>query len=423
MAAAKRIIICCDGTWNEPDEIPTNITKLVRAISPQSPDGVHQVVFYDQGVGTGGSIDKFIGGAFGSGLEKNVLDCYRFLIHNYQLGDEIYTFGFSRGAYTARAFIGLIHAVGLLEKSTLDKLKQAYKYYRTEPDKRPEGHYEDNYRPEIRMVGVFDTVGALGAPTPLLGKFTRNWVGFFNTRICAQVKYAYHALALDERRAPFQPDLWTGSLQDDQYMEQCWFAGAHSDIGGGYAECGLSDIALQWMVDKAMALGLEFNQRYLDILYQPDLHMQPHDSYSYGYKLLEKVGSGESVRRIYGDPADPPINVSIHDSVYQRVAAGKYRPQNPDFPPADKWTDRRSKIRSLATDSPLAQLTLKEFAAQCQLLDFSAGSGARIQYNGELNAGDNISIECERIGKNTALCVWKKGNQYGLLFNNQMLDS
>ncbi|MDP5189623.1 DUF2235 domain-containing protein [Rheinheimera baltica] len=416
MAAAKRIIICCDGTWNEPDDIPTNVTKMVRAISPVSPDGIHQVVFYDQGVGTGGKIDKFIGGAFGSGLEKNVLDCYRFLIHNYQLGDEIYAFGFSRGAYTARAFVGLIHAVGLLEKSTLDKLTQAYKHYRTEPEERQQGLYEDNYRPDIRMVGVFDTVGALGAPTPLLGKFTRNWVGFFNTRICAQVKYAYHALALDEKRAPFQPDMWTGTLQDDQYMEQCWFAGAHSDIGGGYAECGLSDIALQWMVGKASALGLVFNQTYLDAQCKPDLNMQPHDSYSFSYKLLEKMATAESVRLVFGDPANPPINVSIHDSVYQRVAKGNYQPQNPDFPAADKLADRRNAVRFQVNDTPQAQLTLKEFAASCKVLDFSKGGGARIQFDGELKTGDSVSIDSERFGHNIAQCVWQKGNQYGLQF-------
>lgn len=416
MANAKRIIICCDGTWNEPDEIPTNVTKLVRGIAPLSQDGVHQVVFYDQGVGTGGKFDRFIGGAFGSGLEKNVLDCYRFLTHNYQLGDEIYTFGFSRGAYTARAFIGLVNAVGLLEKSTLDKLKQAYKYYRTEPDKRPEALYADNYRPDIRMIGVFDTVGALGAPTRFLGKFTRNWVGFFNTRICAQVKYAYHALALDERRGPFQPDLWTGTLQDDQYMEQCWFAGAHSDIGGGYTESGLSDIALQWMVGKALALGLEFNQHYLDAQCKPDLSMSPHNSYSFSYKLLEKMGGGESVRYIYGDPANPPINVSIHDSVYQRVAKSSYRPANPDFPQADKLTDRRHKVRFQANNIPEAKLTINAVTANCQLLDFSQGNGARIQFNGELHKGDSLSIDCEHFGKNTAQCVWQKGNQYGLRF-------
>ncbi|MEO3865025.1 DUF2235 domain-containing protein [Rheinheimera fenheensis] len=416
MAAAKRIIICCDGTWNEPDQNPTNVTKLVRSIKPTASDGMHQVVFYDQGVGTGGKIDKFVGGAFGSGLEKNVLDCYRFLVHNYQLGDEIYAFGFSRGAYTARAFVGFIHAVGLLEKPKLDQLKAAYKYYRTEPDKRTTGSYDDNYRPDIRMVGVFDTVGALGAPTPLLGKLTRGWVGFFNTHLSKQVKHAYHALALDERRAPFQPDLWTGNLNDDQYVEQCWFSGAHSDIGGGYEKCGLSDIALQWMLIKASALGLEFNDNYLLELCKPDLTMQPHNSYSAGYKLLEKLGAGESVRRLYGDPTNPPINISIHDSVYQRIAAGYYQPQNPDFPAADKLSDRRNKPRFVITDTPAAQLTLKEFAEQCQLLDYSQGGGARIQYNGALKKGDNLSISSSHFGSSSALCVWKKGNQYGLQF-------
>ena len=416
MAAAKRIIICCDGTWNEPDQNPTNVTKLVRSIKPTASDGMHQVVFYDQGVGTGGSIDKFVGGAFGSGLEKNVLDCYRFLVHNYQLGDEIYAFGFSRGAYTARAFVGFIHAVGMLEKPQLDKLKAAYKYYRTEPDKRPSGSYDDNYRPDIRMVGVFDTVGALGAPTPLLGKLTRGWVGFFNTHLSQQVKHAYHALALDERRAPFQPDLWTGSINEDQYVEQCWFSGAHSDIGGGYEKCGLSDIALQWMLIKASALGLEFNDNYLLELCKPDLTMQPHNSYSAGYKLLDKLGAGESVRRLYGDPANPPINISIHDSVYQRIAAGHYQPQNPDFPATDKLSDRRSKPRFVITDTPAAQLTLKEFVEQCQMLDYSQGGGARIQYNGALSKGDKLSISSSHFGNSSALCVWKKGNQYGLQF-------
>lgn len=416
MAAAKRIIICCDGTWNAPDEIPTNVTKLVRSIRPADSDGVHQVVYYDQGIGTGDAIDKYIGGAFGYGMEQNVLDAYRFLVHNYQLGDELYFFGFSRGAFTARALVGLISSVGLIEKHGLDQLKKAYQYYRTAPEKRPASQYDDNYKPDIHMVGVFDTVGALGAPTRLLGKLTRPWVGFYNTHISPMVKHAYHALALDERRAPFTPDLWTGSLNDDQFMEQCWFAGVHSDIGGGYEKCGLSDIALQWMLIKACALGLQFNDDYLLTLCQPDLHMQPHDSYSISYKLLEKMGAGEPMRRIYGDPTNPPINVSIHDSVYQRIAEASYRPKNPDFPVADKLADRRAKIRYMATDTPLAQLTLKELAANCQLLDFSQGGGARIQYNGELKKGDSIDIESERFGKNTAQCVWKKGNQYGLQF-------
>ena len=96
----KRIVICCDGTWNTPEQA-TNVVKLLRSIKPYSEDGMHQVVFYDQGVGTYNPIDKFIGGAFGKGVEQNVLDAYRFIARNYQQGDELYCFGFSCGAYTA----------------------------------------------------------------------------------------------------------------------------------------------------------------------------------------------------------------------------------------------------------------------------------------------------------------------------------
>ena len=410
MTAAKRIIICCDGTWNEPDENPTNVTKLVRSIKPQAADGMHQVVFYDHGIGTGDAVDKYIGGAFGYGMEQNVLDGYRFLVHNYQVGDELYFLGFSRGAFTARALVGLVHSVGLIEKDGLDRLQNAYQYYRTAPEKRPASQYDDNYKPDIQMVGVFDTVGALGAPTRLLGKLTRPWVGFYNTHISPLVKHAYHALALDERRGPFAPDLWTGSLNPDQVMEQCWFAGAHADIGGGYQQCGLSDITLLWMVNKAHSLGLDFNQNYLESLCKPDLQMQPHNSYSFSYKILEKFGGGESVRRIYGDPANPPINISIHDSVYQRIAASTYQPHNPDFPTADKLADRRSQVRYLAGNAA-ASLQLQDSASSCQLLDFSKDGGARILYQGKLGAGDEVMLDSERFGHSSASCVWKKVNQ------------
>lgn len=416
MTRAKRIVICCDGTWNEPDEIPTNVTKIVRSILPRAADGMHQVVFYDEGVGNGGKIDKYVGGAFGSGLEKNVLDCYRFLTNNYKIGDEIYAFGFSRGAYTARAFVGMVYAVGLLEKKDLDQMRKAYKYYRTEPAKRTSNLYQHNYRPEIHMIGVFDTVGALGAPTPLLKKLTHNWVGFYDTHICDKVKYAYHALALDERRTAFQPNLWTGTLNSDQYMEQCWFAGAHSDIGGGYENAGLSDVALQWMVLKASALGLEFDNQCLSMLCKPDVHMQPHDSYSLTYKIVEPISGGRSLRRIYGDPSDPPINISIHDSVFQRIATGKYRPTNPDFPLLDALKDRRRAMRHLAMDTPPISLVGVKDPSPGQLLDFSDGGGVRIQYNGALKTGDTPGIACDRFTKNKTLCVWKKGNQYGLQF-------
>ena len=124
---SKRIVISSDGTWNRPDQKnPTNVIKMARAILPTAPDGKCQVVFYDQGVGTGKRLDRWLGGAFGQGLEKNVEDAYRFLMHNYDEGDEIYLFGFSRGAFTARSTVGMIRNSGLLHKTHADRFSKAY---------------------------------------------------------------------------------------------------------------------------------------------------------------------------------------------------------------------------------------------------------------------------------------------------------
>jgi uncharacterized protein (DUF2235 family) len=242
----KKIIICCDGTWNSPDQssdgrpVPTNVVKLVRALNPIDANNVAQIIYYNQGVGTGDVVDKLIGGSTGYGISQNILDCYRFLANNFVPGDDIYCFGFSRGAYTARAFAGLVASYGLLPKQELDKLPIIYKLSRIVPEKRPKHKFYQEVeslksisnKPRFKFIGVWDTVGALGAPTPMLGWITRKiWVGFHNTRL-NNIDYAYHALAIDERREPFKPNLWTHA-GDSKEMKQVWFSGCHSNIGGG----------------------------------------------------------------------------------------------------------------------------------------------------------------------------------------------
>ncbi|MCG8519961.1 MAG: DUF2235 domain-containing protein [Pseudomonadales bacterium] len=450
MRSKKRIILCCDGTWNQPDIDPTNVVKLVRSIRPTGPDGTEQVVFYDEGVGTGSRVDRLLGGAFGKGVAKNVLDCYRFLVHNYSHEDEIYCFGFSRGAYTARAVAGFVHAVGLMEKSELETLPKAYRYYRTPPEQRPNSIYDENVRPDIRMIGVWDTVGAMGAPTPLLKNLTSHWVGFFNTHLSPQVKHAYQALALDEQRGPFAPDLWTGQINDDQTVEQCWFRGVHSDIGGGYKEAGLSDIALLWMADKARTLGLDFDATYLAGLTDPDPAMPAHDSFSTGYRLLEMLRFEKGIRAVYGDPADPPLNVAIHHSVERLVRSGKYLPRNPDFPELEGMPSRvettsgiatASQPAAAATDAPdsdtipsrgedrrqsrrhqvgpvEAELAVSQGAQpmSCQLLDFSPGGGVRIRTEQAIKEGDRVQIASDLFDPADAVCVWHQGDEHGLAF-------
>lgn len=414
----KRLIICCDGTWNTPEK-PTNVTKMARSISPTSQDGKHQVVFYHQGVGTSNSVDKFAGGLFGVGVEQNVLDAYRFIVHNYQDGDEIFCFGFSRGAYTARALGGMLHAIGLLDKNKLTELPQAYKYYRTPPNKRPKGSYSKNIRPDIKLMAVWDTVGALGAPTPFLKRFTRSLVGFYDTHISPEIKNAYHALAIDEKRGPFQPGLWTGEINPDQYVEQTWFAGVHSDIGGGYADTALSDITFKWMIEKSQTLGLEFSQDYLsntDKL-SPDATGFIHQSYTTAYQWMEKIGMEKGLRTMAGDANNPPINVNVHESVFERMEKlSNYHPQNLDANLAISREDERRHFSRLETQKIDGSIQVDNHSVACHILDYSPLGGVKIQCYGEIKNTKNIVISSGRFAKTLATCVWKKGNTYGLQF-------
>lgn len=285
---SKAIIVCCDGTWNQPESEaervePSNILKCTRALKAHS-GRRDQVVYYDEGIGTAGGLDRWLGGFLGVGLSANLLQAYRFIANNWAPSDDIYLLGFSRGAYTVRSLAGFIHVMGLIAKSEMRHLPQAYQWYRAEPgperDKLPQAALVEELRQTsrripIRFLGVFDTVGALGIPVPGLRRLSRPWVGFHDTQLCDSVSYAVQALAIDERRAPFQPDLWTHAKDADQQQVesvtrrtlQVWLPGVHSDVGGGYPSTGLSDLALQFMIAQAnqhafgMATGQHLFQR------------------------------------------------------------------------------------------------------------------------------------------------------------------
>jgi hypothetical protein len=181
----KRIVICCDGTWNHPeDKTPTNVVKIARSILPEGTNratrkSIPQIVFYDWGIGTGNLGEKLAGGAFGKGLDKNIQDAYRFIVHNYVKGDELFLFGFSRGAYTVRSLGGLIRNCGIITSNKADLIPRCYTIYRSSagPDcntarnfRNDNAHHKDSAgeKPEIAFMGVWDTVGALGIPLRLL---------------------------------------------------------------------------------------------------------------------------------------------------------------------------------------------------------------------------------------------------------------
>lgn len=333
----KRIIICADGTWNETernDKVtgrpqPTNVLKVARAVLPQSSAGIDQVLYYHEGVGTEGGLDQFTGGAFGSGMSQNVRALYRFLVYNYEPGDELYLFGFSRGAFTVRTLAGFMEKVGLLHKDDEYYTREMYELYQssTAPNS-PEWqqafhHVEKGLRPcpQILFIGVWDTVGALGAPG-VLGQFVYpNKYKFHDIELNPTIQHAYHALAIDERRNPFAPSLWTRPPGWNGTLEQVWFAGVHSNVGGSYSPDGLANEALHWMVEKAEGLGLEFDKPFLQH-YLPCFNSVLNDSMTVMYKLM-----GPYVRPIGQHLAD---GEAIHQSAIDRMNLPEcqYNPQN-----------------------------------------------------------------------------------------------
>jgi hypothetical protein len=260
VAAKKHLVVCLDGTWSNADSTApqTNVAILASIIDPDPEGAAEQRVYYDAGVGTDGYIDGIFGGAFGKGLTANVLAAYRFLSQFYRPDDNIYVFGYSRGAFTARSLCGFISASGLLTEDMCNEanLLFAWRYYRTPPkarypaDRARLRRLTHNPDPRVRFLGVFDTVGALGIPKSLM-RVGRPAIEFHDTEVSSAVIHSCQALAIDEHRVQFEPAIWVEPRHRKyETVEQVWFPGSHCDIGGGGVNTALSDIVLGWMLTR-----------------------------------------------------------------------------------------------------------------------------------------------------------------------------
>ena len=289
--ANRRLVLLFDGTWDKP-ESNTNVERLRRLIAPLDALGNVQLVNYIPGVGVQRGLSHLLGGAFGYGLSGNVMDGYRWLCQTWQPGDDIYMFGFSRGAYTARSLGGLIRKCGLLKRApdggvSRAAVGDAYAFYRDFASKPGDPlalafRAEHSIEVDIHFIGVWDTVGSLGIPvTASWFPYARARYQFHDTELSKIVKYAYQALALDEHRGDFAPALWTrnpdtvkpgesltSKKREQIEVEQRWFIGSHSDVGGGHDCDGggrkpdqLPDLTLAWLQDKAIATGLACSGR------------------------------------------------------------------------------------------------------------------------------------------------------------------
>ena len=316
----KNIIVCTDGTW-ENASADTNVVKLSRMLISSA----QQVVSYDDGVGADGTpLEKLAGGAFGDGMLQKVKNGYAQVAQVYEAGDQIFLFGFSRGAYAARSIAGMIAVCGLPSGSFDDHfLATVFTAYRTPAQRAALLASLDKYdvdAAKITMVGVWDTVGALGIPAIFGG--VESSYQFLDTNLHPNVSNAYHAIAIDERRLQFPATLWTlpDGLAPGQTMEQAYFSGVHGDVGGGYPETDLSDITLGWILAKAKALGALFNDSAFS-QYDPieaEYSLGPvHESWSvlWGFPRNRSIASnaalGNSVAiRCQSDPFYRPLNLT-----------------------------------------------------------------------------------------------------------------
>lgn len=336
----QRLILLFDGTWNDP-EVKTNVYELARLINDYD-DNIRQRFFYHEGLGTG-KFDRFRGGIFGMGLTQHLLDGYEWLSKRHTDPDEIWLFGFSRGAYTARSLAGLIRKCGLLEVYSPKVLDETMRLYRNKdlaPDSKECKIFRNNYSKEVRIkfIGVWDTVGSLGIPGTFISE--QGQYAWHDTELSGSVDYAYHAVALDEHREVYRPALWVS--EDGQKkagnhdVEQRWFIGAHANVGGGYGPDDLlARISLKWITEKARDLGLKLKD--LDLA-SDAWKTEPKNSYEdflHGwyarFRWMKQRGNDGRYYRSFrhGHGGKPAVHVTVDPSVWQRWRdpAFDYRPR------------------------------------------------------------------------------------------------
>ena len=321
----KNIVVFCDGTGNEvQDGAQSNVLELYRRIDQS--DVQRQIAYYDPGLGTlpsasiqtrtGRAFNKVVGLAFGYGLPTNIKQAYLFLMNNYEQGDRIFLYGFSRGAYTVRALAGMIEMCGLLLPNCENLVDYALKVHRQKSGNQwkvaarfkkyfPTHDFPDGHKP-IHFVGVWDTVKSIG--------LFRSSLTLPHTRNMRAVAHGRHAVALNEKRSKYRPSLWNPDLAgkispitNKPRFKEVWFPGVHSNVGGGYEESGISDITLDWMIKESVLHGLILNTDSDSRPVEPNASGKIHNPLFPFWWVL-----GWLRRKL-------PHDAVVHESVFKRV--------------------------------------------------------------------------------------------------------
>lgn len=330
----KNIIIFSDGTGQKGGKgNNTNVYKLFNIIEDRTQN---QIAYYDPGVGT--DWKKITGSLSGRGMSKNILECYTFIFENFEAGDQIFLFGFSRGAATVRSLSAFIHYFGVLPKSRPDLIKKAFKIYKRSSAKNVEAKAREFVNKhhtmwtKIRFIGVWDTVAALGFPIKWVSVFLDTFFShkFHNLELSESIEFARHALSIDDRRKTFHPQIWkpTSKQVENETVKQVWFSGVHTDVGGGYDNPELSNITLKWFLKEAINKGLIIYEK--SAVYQTIIKSEIDEN---GFMETEQDGS---LGWIYRDKQRVWLNdeeICIHESVLKRTKNSK----NNDTPAYSPW--------------------------------------------------------------------------------------
>jgi hypothetical protein len=345
----KRIACCLDGAWDSElaDSQETNVAKLHGVIAASDGHGVRQLSHY-----LGGKVSgprkawRFLEGDAGSAVGERIRAAYRLLAEDYEPGDEIHLFGFSRGAFEARSLAALIGLIGIAKANGSFPIERAWGIYRLKESARDpamlaEIRRASHYPVRIKCIGIWDTIGSVANRSGLGGALARRHA-FHDMRLGEHIEVGLHALSIDELRGRLRPSLWTlpkgSGLAADQQIEQVWFPGTHGDVGGGHRETGLSDVALLWMVERVRATtGLAFDVERLAHLTRPD-PLGPQHRATTGWpfswrrlvpfvRSVRQSDTGVSAlrRRLVGSwrtgrppPGEATVNERVHESARER---------------------------------------------------------------------------------------------------------
>lgn len=339
---AKIWIVCIDGTWNQPGQrdrdpisaneaaTPSNIVRTWEAlanrtlahtfyygsIAPIKPKilftGVEGEIIYLAGIGTTGTVKhRVLEGATGTGTSERIRDAYRFLAQRYHPGDHIFGFGFSRGAFAVRSLAGFIDLAGLPTEPRALKEEEVLELYDAYMDTKPiDKALYGTANAQVDFLGLWDTVGALA--------FGRT-LGNFHRISPANVNRVAHALALDEKRERFEPAFWELPATAETCVDEVWFSGCHTNIGGGYVDPNLSNIALFWILQAARDAGLPLDARGIPGFDLTNPRALVRDSYKEFYEGMGLIGKIAVTFDVKKEPRVIRVGQRIHQSVIERM--------------------------------------------------------------------------------------------------------